>query len=153
MLLPACFFATVHGARQCVCCRLHAHSSNTIARPHVQLRAALRSSAPALLSRKSRSCFGALISRSKIEGSAIHTLLQVILIVIAFGFPFAPGYSAAAVGVFSAMPWALLSKGVQDLADASQGELLFHLRAKQAPCAIGSEGTVLAVRACCPGPC
>ena len=46
---------------------------------------------------------------------------QVILIVIAFGFPFAPGYSAAAVGVFSAMPWALLAKGVQDLADASTG--------------------------------
>lgn len=58
---------------------------------------------------------------------------QVILIVIAFGFPFAPGYSAAAVGVFSAMPWALLAKGVQDLADASQGERL-HCQSFAALC-------------------
>jgi hypothetical protein len=54
-------------------------------------------------------------------GFLLFVVAWVILIVIAFGFPFAPGYSAAAVGVFSAMPWALLSKGVQDLADASQG--------------------------------
>ena len=45
----------------------------------------------------------------------------VILIVIAFGFPYSPSYSTAAIASFSAMPWSLLSKGVQDLADATSG--------------------------------
>ena len=45
----------------------------------------------------------------------------VILIVIAFGFPYRPSYNPVAVGVFSAMPWSLLAKGVQDLAAATDG--------------------------------
>lgn len=67
------------------------------------------------------------------NSSAHHTSLQVIIIVVAFGFPFAPGYSQAAVGAFSAMPWALLAKGVQDLADASQGGARGGLHFRAAP--------------------
>ncbi|KAL4855684.1 ABC transporter A family member 11 [Chlorella vulgaris] len=54
-------------------------------------------------------------------GFLLFVVAWVILTVIAFGFPYSSSTSLAAVAVFSAMPWSLLSKGVQDLADATAG--------------------------------
>ncbi|KAL4434281.1 hypothetical protein ABPG75_000722 [Micractinium tetrahymenae] len=56
-------------------------------------------------------------------GFMLFVVAWVVLIVIAFGFPFNASYSTVAVAVFSAMPWSLLSKGVQDLAAATDGRL------------------------------
>ena len=41
---------------------------------------------------------------------------------VAFGFPYSTHYSKAFVALFSLVPWNLLSKGIQDLAAASQGK-------------------------------
>ncbi|PSC73883.1 ABC transporter A family member 2 isoform B [Micractinium conductrix] len=54
-------------------------------------------------------------------GFMLFVVAWVILIVCAFGFPYNSAYSPAAIILFSVMPWALLSKGVGDLADASAG--------------------------------
>ncbi|KAL4424942.1 hypothetical protein ABPG77_009671 [Micractinium sp. CCAP 211/92] len=54
-------------------------------------------------------------------GFMLFVLAWVILIVVAFGFPYNSSYSTVAVAFFSAMPWSLLSKGVQDLAAATDG--------------------------------
>jgi hypothetical protein len=54
-------------------------------------------------------------------GFLLFVVAWVVLCVIAFGWPYSPSNSTAAIAVFSAMPWSLLSKGVQDLADATSG--------------------------------
>ena len=54
-------------------------------------------------------------------GFFLFVVAWVFLIVVGFGFPYSPKYSAAAVACFSTLPWTLLAKGIQDLADASQG--------------------------------
>lgn len=54
-------------------------------------------------------------------GFVMFVVAWVFLIVVAFGFPYSSKYSPVAVGVFSAMPWTLLAKGIQDLAAASEG--------------------------------
>ena len=55
------------------------------------------------------------------SGFLLFVVAWVVLIVVAFGFPFSAAYSTAAVAGFCLMPWALLGKGVQDLALASEG--------------------------------
>ncbi len=46
----------------------------------------------------------------------------VCLIVLAFGFPYSARYQApGAIWAFSAVPWTLLAKGIQDLALAAEG--------------------------------
>ena len=56
-------------------------------------------------------------------GFFLFVVAWVFLIVVGFGFPYSPKYSTAAVAFFSTLPWTLLAKGIQDLADASQGAL------------------------------
>ena len=59
-------------------------------------------------------------------GFVIFVVSWITLIVIRFGFPFDSRYSSAVKVVFALMPWALLGKGLQDLAFAA-GEMQAHV--------------------------
>lgn len=52
-------------------------------------------------------------------GFVIFVISWITLIVIRLGFPFDSRYSIAAQAAFALMPWALLGKGLQDLAFAA----------------------------------
>lgn len=52
-------------------------------------------------------------------GFFVFVVAWVLLIVVAFGFPYAPTYGDGAIFIFSMFPWTLLGKGIQDLAEAS----------------------------------
>lgn len=52
---------------------------------------------------------------------ALYVVAWVLQLVVAFGFPYAPGVPAGWVALFSLFPWTLLSKGLGDLAAATTG--------------------------------
>lgn len=52
-------------------------------------------------------------------GFVVFVISWITLIVVRFGFPFDSRYSSAAQVAFLLMPWALLGKGLQDLAFAA----------------------------------
>ena len=56
-------------------------------------------------------------------GFFLFVAAWVFLIVIGFGFPYSPKYSAAARWAFNSFPWTLLAKGIGDLAATSDGHL------------------------------
>lgn len=55
-------------------------------------------------------------------GFFIFVVAWVFLIVLRFGFPFNPKFSPVARGFFSIMPWVMLGKGIDDLAEAAAGK-------------------------------
>lgn len=55
-------------------------------------------------------------------GFGLFVVGWVCLLVVAFGFPYSTHYSKGFVALFSLVPWNLLSKGIQDLAAASEGK-------------------------------
>ena len=46
----------------------------------------------------------------------------VMLLVVAFGFPFSTNYSKGFVALFLMFPWTVLGKGIRDLASATTGD-------------------------------
>lgn len=48
----------------------------------------------------------------------------VMLLVVAFGFPFSTKYSKGFVALFSLFPWTVLGKGIRDLASATTGTFI-----------------------------
>ena len=54
-------------------------------------------------------------------GFVVFILAWVMLLVVAFGFPFSTNYSKGFVALFSLFPWTVLGKGIRDLASATTG--------------------------------
>ncbi|KXZ55558.1 hypothetical protein GPECTOR_2g1107 [Gonium pectorale] len=68
--------------------------------------------------------FSALLRRSASAvpaGFAAYIVSWALQLVVQFGFPYTPDAPAAWVGVFSALPPCLLTKGLQDMANAALG--------------------------------
>ena len=55
-------------------------------------------------------------------GFVVFIVAWVMLLVVAFGFPFSTKYSKGFVALFSLFPWTVLGKGVRDLASATTGD-------------------------------
>ena len=54
-------------------------------------------------------------------GFGLFIVAWVMLLIVAFGFPYSTNYSKALVALFSLFPWTLLGKGIGDLASATTG--------------------------------
>ncbi|KAL3149709.1 hypothetical protein ABBQ38_013538 [Trebouxia sp. C0009 RCD-2024] len=55
-------------------------------------------------------------------GFVVFIVAWVMLLVVAFGFPYSVNYSKGFVALFSLFPWTLLGKGIRDLASATTGD-------------------------------
>ena len=55
-------------------------------------------------------------------GFVVFIVAWVMLLVVAFGFPFSTNYSKGFVALFSLFPWTVLGKGIRDLAAATTGD-------------------------------
>lgn len=56
-------------------------------------------------------------------GFSLFVIAWVMLLVVAFGFPYKAGSGLDGIIAFSIFPWCILGKGLQDLAYASTGKL------------------------------
>ncbi len=54
-------------------------------------------------------------------GFGLFIVAWVMLLVVAFGFPYSTDYSSGLVALFSLFPWTILAKGIGDLASATTG--------------------------------
>ena len=54
-------------------------------------------------------------------GFGLFIVAWVMLLIVAFGFPYSTDYSQGLVALFSFFPWPLLGKGIGDLAAAVTG--------------------------------
>ncbi len=54
-------------------------------------------------------------------GFGLFIVAWVMLLVVAFGFPYSTNYSGGLVALFSLFPWTILGKGIGDLASATTG--------------------------------
>ena len=55
-------------------------------------------------------------------GFVVFIVAWVMLLVVAFGFPYSTNYSKGFVALFSLFPWTVLGKGIRDLAAATTGD-------------------------------
>ncbi|DBA88907.1 TPA: hypothetical protein ACH3X2_000146 [Trebouxia sp. C0005] len=55
-------------------------------------------------------------------GFGLFIVAWVMLLVVAFGFPYSTNYSSGLVALFSLFPWTILGKGIGDLASATTGD-------------------------------
>ncbi|DBB06884.1 TPA: hypothetical protein ACH3X3_009543 [Trebouxia sp. C0006] len=55
-------------------------------------------------------------------GFGLFIVAWVMLLVVAFGFPYSTDYSSGLVALFSLFPWTILGKGIGDLASATTGD-------------------------------
>ena len=58
-------------------------------------------------------------------GFVVFIVAWVMLLVVAFGFPFSTNYSKGFVALSSLFPWTVLGKGIRDLASATTGKFIY----------------------------
>lgn len=69
-------------------------------------------------------CCSTLLQRGSAAvptGFVVFIVAWVMLLVVAFGFPYSTDYSKGFVALFSLFPWTILGKGIRDLASATTG--------------------------------
>jgi len=57
-------------------------------------------------------------------GFGLFIVAWVMLLIVAFGFPYSTKYSKGLVALFSLFPWTILGKGIGDLASATTGTIV-----------------------------